>query len=144
MNKPITHRDLEGAAPFVSPVPAGAATNAPAEPVFGLPPLLHAGVFGGFLLYLAIMWAAFGEAQLAIPFVVFVVFIAASFVVPALWARIAPGPQPKQDWAWFSAHGIDCATGHLSAGGAIAHVMLLPAMVVLWGVAVAIITALGR
>ena len=140
MTKPIAQSDFAHAKP--APQPAGL-TNTPAEHVFGLPPVLHGALFGGFLVYLAIMWAAFGEAQLAIPFVIFVVFIVASFVVPAMWTSVAPGAQPKQDWAWFREHGIVCATGHMGAGAAVVHVMLLPAMIILWGLSVAVITRMG-
>ena len=109
------------------------------EHVFDLHPALHIGVFAGFFVYLGIMWAAFGEKGLAIPFVIFDVFLAAAFVVPAWWARIAPGEGRKPGWSDFIAEGLPSGSGPVTAGGAIVQVMIMPAMLVLWGLIVAAI-----
>lgn len=108
------------------------------ERVFGLHPALHIGVYGGFFLYLGILWSAFGEPGLVIPFAIFFIFLSAAFVVPALWARVAPNDGAKTNWQQFLAGGFECATGHLDAGAVIAQVMLMPVMLVVWGLAVAI------
>ncbi len=111
------------------------------ERVFGLHPALHIATVAGYFAFLFIMWAAFGERSLIIPFFIFAFFLAAGFGVPALWARIAPNEGPKANWAAFQAEGFDCATGHLTAGAATAQVVILPALLVFWGLAVAIIRA---
>ncbi|MBX3594639.1 hypothetical protein [Sphingomonas sp.] len=137
MNMAVTHDSFQNAA----------AVRAPAMPrrrnrgdhVFDLHPALHIGMFGGFFAYLGIMWAAFGEKGLAIPFVIFAVFLAAAFVVPGWWARVAPGEGRKPSWSEFMAEGIQSGSGHLKAGGAIVQVMIMPAMLVLWGLIVAAI-----
>jgi hypothetical protein len=110
--------------------------------VFDLHPALHAIVFGGFAVWLTIMWLAFADAELAIPFVIFAIFLSASFAVPAMWARIAGTAGGKDGWQAFMRRGIDCATGHLTGPEAVAQVVIMPAMLVLWGVSVAIIHAL--
>lgn len=109
--------------------------------VFDLHPAIHVALFGGFFAYLGIMWAAFGEAQLAIPFAIFVVFLAGSVITPAMWARVAPHTGPKAGWSRFMRDGFVCETGRLSAGAAMAQVLVMPAMLILWGLAIALIRA---
>jgi len=121
--------------------PAAIGHNRPAPHVFDLHPALHVAVFGGFFVYLGIMWSAFADPGLAIPFVIFAFFIAAFFVVPAMWARMAGATGTHESWADFLRDGIDTGSGRLSAGSAIAQVMIMPAMLILWGLAVAIIRA---
>lgn len=121
--------------------PAAIGHNRPAPHVFDLPPVLHIGVFGGFFVYLGIMWSAFADPGLAIPFVIFAFFIAAFFVVPTIWAWMAPAAGPRERWADFLREGMATGSGRLSAGSAIAQVMIMPAMLILWGLAVAVIRA---
>ncbi|MDF7775673.1 hypothetical protein P1X14_10485 [Sphingomonas sp. AOB5] len=109
--------------------------------VFDLHPAIHVAVFGGFFAYLGIMWAAFGNAELAIPFVIFAVFLAGSFITPAMWARVSPNIGPKADWSKFLRDGFDCETGHLTARATMAQVLIMPAMLILWGLAIALIRA---
>ncbi len=109
------------------------------EHVFDLHPALHIGVFAGFFAYLGIMWAAFGEKGLAIPFVIFAVFLAAAFAVPAWWARIAPGEGSAPSFNDFVAKGLPTGSGHLGAGGATVQVMIMPVMLMVWGLIVAAI-----
>ncbi|PKP94209.1 MAG: hypothetical protein CVT77_02990 [Alphaproteobacteria bacterium HGW-Alphaproteobacteria-16] len=110
-----------------------------ADHVFDLHPALHIGVFAGFFAYLGIMWAAFGEKGLIIPFAIFTVFLAAAFIVPGWWARVAPNPGRKTSWMEFMDEGLVSGTGRLSAGGVVVQVMIMPAMLVLWGLIVAAI-----
>lgn len=110
--------------------------------IFDLHPALHIGVFGGFFAYLGVMWAAFGEKGLVIPFAIFAVFLAGAFIVPAWWARIAPGEGRKPGWDEFMADGIACETGRLNAPATIVQVMVMPVMLIGWGLIVAVIKAL--
>lgn len=111
------------------------------ERAFGLHPALHIATIGGYFTFLGVMWAAFGEAPLALPFVIFVVTLAAGFIVPGLWAGVAGDAAPKDDWAAFRRKGFDCATGHVTAGAAMAQVLILPMLLVCWAIAIAIIHA---
>lgn len=129
------------AQPPVDAAPAMIGHNRAAPHVFDLHPALHVAVFGGFFVYLAIMWSAFADPGLAIPFAIFAFFIAAFFVVPAAWARIAAPTGPVERWADFMRDGIDTGSGRLDATSAIAQVLIMPAMLILWGLAVAIIRA---
>lgn len=125
----------------VERAPAAIGHNRPAPHVFDLHPMLHVAVFGGFFVYLGIMWSAFADPGLAIPFVIFAFFIAAFFVVPAIWAWMAPAAGARESWADFLREGMDTGSGRLSAGSAVAQVMIMPAMLILWGLAVAVIRA---
>lgn len=107
--------------------------------VFDLHPALHIGVFAGFFAYLGIMWAAFGEKGLVIPFAIFGVFLAAAFIVPGWWARVAPGEARAPSFADFVEHGLPTGSGHLGAGGATVQVMIMPVMLMIWGLIVAVI-----
>lgn len=113
-----------------------------AERTFGLHPALFAVTIGAYFVYLAIMGAAFMNAELWIPFAVFAVFVAAAFGVPAMWARIA-GPRDARfaDWSEFMAEGLETATGHLGGGAVVAQVLTVPLLIVAWGIAIAAIRA---
>jgi hypothetical protein len=109
--------------------------------VFGLHPALHIATFAGFAVWLGIMWAAFADPGLIVPFGIFAVFLAMAFAVPALWARVARDEGPKASWEDFLREGFDCATGHLSGREAVVQVMIIPGLLVIWGLCVALIRA---
>lgn len=108
---------------------------------FDLHPALHAGVFAGFGVYLAIMWATFADPELALPFAIFAITLAAGFVVPAYWARVAGNDAPKASWSEFLREGLACEGGRLSGNAVLAQVLIMPAMLILWGAGIAIIVA---
>jgi hypothetical protein len=133
MNAPLDRTAFEDARILAEPPAAGR--------VFDLHPALHAAVFGGFAAYLGIMWAAFGTAQLILPFAIFFVFLAGAWITPAMWARVAGTPGRKTSWSEFLRDGFECGTGHVTAGAAMGQVLIMPAMLLLWGLAVAVIKA---
>lgn len=137
MNAPLNQSAFEDAR--ILAVPPSTAKGS--ERVFDLHPALHAAVFGGFFVYLGIMWAAFATDQLVIPFAIFATFLAAAWIVPAMWARIAATPGRKTSFSDFLRDGFQCETGHVSAGAAMGQVLIMPAMLILWGLAVAVIKA---
>jgi hypothetical protein len=87
------------------------------------------------------MWAAFATAELILPFAIVVTFLTAAFIVPALWARVAETPGPKGSLAEFMRNGFDCETGHIGGGAAMVQVLIMPAMLIFWGLAIALIRA---
>lgn len=126
------------------PVPTRPALrrNARAPHVFDLPPVLHVALFGGVGVYLAIMWAAFATRELILPFAIFAVFLAGAFLVPAWWARVAPPAGETERWADFVRDGVESYTGRVPAGAAAVQVLIMPAMLIGWGLVVALIRAL--
>lgn len=133
MTKPVDH------AQFAEALRPAARRNR-ADHVFDLPPALHIATFGAFFAYLGIMWAAFGEAELGIPFAIFAIFLAGAFVVPAWWARIAPPAGPTGTLADFMREGMTCATGHVTGGQAVTQVLIMPVMLLIWGSALLVIS----
>ena len=93
-------------------------------------------MFAGFV---AVLGFAFRGGHLAVVMGVIFAFIAAFFAVPAIF----PGPaaartQPKTlTWFEFSKRGIMTATGRSSARDATILILLLPFLILLFGIAIA-------
>jgi hypothetical protein len=112
---------------------------------FDLHPALFALTFGAYMTYIGIMAAAFADPEMAIPVAIFAIFVLAGFGTPALWARIAaPAPGERPAWATFMREGFECLTGHVSARGVLVQVLIMPVLLLFWGVGVAIIAACVR
>jgi hypothetical protein len=112
---------------------------------FELPPALYAGTVGCYLAFLGITAAAFGNAGLILPMTIFTFFIVAGFGVPTIWASMDPAKTAKaKSWVRFQRDGINTLTGHNTAGEATVQVLILPALIVVWGLAVVTIAALVR
>lgn len=110
---------------------------------FDLPTGLYIATAALYLGFIGVMAAAFGNAELAIPLVIFALFIVAGFGVPTLWARMDPTKtQRALTFGALKNRGIMTATGRLSAGAATAQVLVLPILIFAWGVAIAFIAAL--
>ena len=100
---------------------------------------------GLFLTYLAIMAAGFPHPEMILPMSIFVLFIGAAFGVPALWVRMKPdNPTRALSWDRFRYDGISTGSGHLTAGEATVQVLLMPALIVFWGLCVVTIAAFVR
>ena len=112
---------------------------------FELPAALYAGTAAGYFGFLGLMTVAFGNPGLIIPMAIFVVFIAMLFGVAAMWMRMKPEhPQRLTAWSRFRRQGIMTAYGHSTAGAATVQVLILPALILLWGLAVTVIAAVVR
>ena len=111
---------------------------------FGLPTALYGATVAGYLGFLLVVGSAFANPVLAIPMAIFVVFIIAGFGIPAIWTRLAGNASEPQTLGEFEARGIQTATGRLAAKDATIQVMILPVLLVVWGLAVAVIAALVR
>ena len=110
---------------------------------FGLPPALLLGSFACFFAYLGIMWVGFAADGLVLPMVVNFIFVAAFAFVPAKWATMKPAHRDRAiDMAHFRAVGIETETGRTPAGEAATLVLLLPACILFWGIAMTTIAAL--
>ena len=122
--------------------PVSIAPRACTDRGFELPTALYAATIGSYLAFLAIMALGFQSRDMLLPMVIFVAYLAMLFGVPAMWARMKPetATAPLTLGAFWD-HGIQTYTGHNRAGAAAVQVLLLPVMVLLWGVAVVIIAA---
>jgi hypothetical protein len=112
---------------------------------FGLPTGLYALTVGSYLAFFAIMSAAFLTGELAIPMVIFVLYVVMAFGLCAQWTRMKPENRSAPlTWGQFANRGIVTHTGRLTAGQASAQVLIMPALIVVWGLSVAIIAAVVR
>ena len=122
-------------------------TTAPPRTVvdrnFGLPTGLYVATVGAYFAFLAVMAGAFMNATLAIPMAIFAVYIGMAFGVPTVWTRMKPDHRGAAlTWGQFRNRGIVCDTGAMSAGEASVQVLMLPVLILFFGVCVAVIAAL--
>lgn len=121
------------------------AARTPVDRSFELPSELYMATVALFLAYLGVMAFGFASAGLVIPMAIFVVFIVAGFGVPAMWVKMKPRNDRRAlGWSRFVREGIQTETGRLDARAAVVQVLILPALIFLWGVAVVSIAAIAR
>lgn len=141
MTEFTTRQDLALIAAIVPETPA---PRQVIDRSFELPTGLYVTTVGLYLGFLAVMAGAFMNPGLVLPMVIFALFVVAGFGTPMLWARMAPeNRQRALTWGQFRNRGIQTATGPLDAGAATVQVLILPALIFLWGVSVAVIAALA-
>jgi len=109
---------------------------------FGLPKELYLYTVASYLGFIAIMAIAFINPVLIIPMVIFAGFIIAGFGVPAIFTQLKGNDSKAMGWGEFGAKGIMTNTGPLAARDATVQVLILPVLLVCWGVAAAIIAAI--
>jgi hypothetical protein len=111
---------------------------------FELPVALHIATALLFLGFVSVLSLAFRAPEMAVPFGIFVVFIAAFFSVPALWVRMRPDENMSRSLRWrdFARNGISTQAGRAGGREAAVLVLLLPFLILCWSIAVAIIAAL--
>lgn len=88
---------------------------------------------------------AFGNPALIIPMVIIALIVTAGFVVPGIWTQLKPETKKVRSMGLdhFAGKGIMTNTGPLKARDAATQVLILPVLVLLWGVAVVTIAALA-
>lgn len=112
---------------------------------FELPLELYASTAALYLAYVGVMAIGFGNPGLIVPMAIIVTFIAMFFAVPTMWMQMKPDhPQQLTSWARFRRCGIMTAFGRTAAGPATVQVLILPALILVWGFAVVTIAALVR
>jgi hypothetical protein len=135
-----------GARVVEAPVKAGPRHQVEVDRNFELPISLYAATVGLYLGFLAIMAAAFGNPGLIIPMAIFVVFVVGMFGVPAVWTQLKKNGLEENDTrpltvGQFEAQGIMTHTGRLAPRDAKVQVLILPVLIVMWGLAVVTIAA---
>ena len=112
---------------------------------FELPTGLYVATVGLFMAYLATMTLGFGNPGLALPMAIFVLFILAAFGVPAIWATMKPDDASSAlSWSRFARDGVQTESGRLDARAAMVQVLILPALILIWGIAAVTIAAVVR
>ena len=112
---------------------------------FELPKTLYFATLACYLGFVAIAAMAFGNPALIIPMVIITLSVVAGFAVPGIWTQLKPETKQSRSMGLdhFSSKGIMTNTGPLKARDAATQVLILPVLVLLWGVAVVTIAALA-
>ncbi|NVE94511.1 hypothetical protein [Altererythrobacter lutimaris] len=109
---------------------------------FELPRGLYIATVACYIGFLGIMAAAFSTPGLIIPMAIFAFFIVAGFAIPTIWTRLKPDHKSAAKSASrFASEGIMTNTGRLAPRDAAIQVLILPVLIVLWGLAVVMIAA---
>lgn len=110
---------------------------------FEMPKALYAATVALYLGFVGVMALGFSSPGLAIPMAIFVVFIVAGFGVPAIWTRLKPGNSGRQmSLDRLMRRGIATNTGHLAGRDAAVQMLILPVLILAWGVVTVTIAAL--
>ena len=112
---------------------------------FELPARLYGLTVGAYLAFLAITAVGFASPGLIIPIAICVIYLTMAFATPLLWARIRPEESGAAlSWNEFRRLGVMTATGRLDAGQATLQVLILPVLILAWGMTtVALYAMLG-
>ena len=138
MAERISHEDLVRIA-TITDAPALTKVNR----TFGLPTGLYAVTVGAYLAFITLMASMLLNPGLVIPLAICALSVVAGFSVPTVWARMKPDSDSRPlTFGQFQHRGIDTLTGHLTAGEASVQVLILPVLILAWGIACAVIIAL--
>ncbi|HEY6817312.1 MAG TPA: hypothetical protein VI168_17370 [Croceibacterium sp.] len=112
---------------------------------FEIPTGLYVAMAGLFFAATMTMAIGFAAPMLVVPTAIFAVFIGMFFAVPAVWVRMKPDtPQRAMNWDRFRRFGIMTLYGHCTAGAATIQLLILPALILCWAIAVVTIAAFVR
>ena len=111
---------------------------------FEMPKALYGATVALYLGFIAIMAVGFPSPGMILPMAIFAIFIVAGFGVPALWARLEPKASQKtqKTMANLMSRGIMTNTGLLSGKDAAVQMLILPVLIVCWGITTVTIAAI--
>ena len=121
----------------VAPPPQRACT----DQSFELPSGIYVAMAMMFFGFIGALGLAFNGGYMGVVYGVVVAFIAIFFAIPAMFPRMA-GSREAMSWSSFRYRGIETATGHSSARATIILILVLPFLILCFGIAIALISAL--
>lgn len=137
MSQHTTQADLAAVA-NVSDAPVQTRVNR----TFELPGGLYGLTVACYLGFLGLMSMLFMNGELALPMAAFVVSIVGGFGLGYKWVSMKPdGGTRTLSMGQFANRGIQTLSGRLTAAEASAQVLILPVLIVFWGLAIAVIFA---
>lgn len=109
---------------------------------FELPAMLYGITVACYLGFLGLMSLLFMNAELVLPMVAFVVSIVGGFGLGYKWVAMKPDHADQTlTWGQFGHRGIQTLSGRLTAVEASAQVLILPVLLLVWGLVIAVIVA---
>lgn len=109
---------------------------------FELPAGLYGLTVACYLGFLVLMSALFMNGELALPMAAFVISIVGGFGLGWKWVAMKPGNDSETlTMGQFASRGIQTLSGRLTAAEATVQVLILPVLILAWGVAIAVIYA---
>lgn len=137
MSQQISHANLADVA-NVSDAPARTQVNR----TFELPAALFVGTLIGYFGFLLVMITCFMNPELAVPLAVIGFSILAGFGLGYKWVAMNPDNAAKTlSWGQFANRGVQTLSGRLTAFEAGTQVLILPVLIVFWGLCIAVIVA---
>ena len=123
---------------------AAPAKRACEDQTFELPAGIYVAMASMFAGFVAVLSLAFRGGHMAVVYGVIFAFIAAFFAVPAIFPAMAADRTSAKSLSWFEFghRGIATATGRASAREATVLALLLPFVILCFGIAVAAIALL--
>lgn len=110
---------------------------------FGLPTGLYVATIAAYFAFIAIMGIGLAQRELIIPMGICVTYLVMFFGVPAMWVRMKPKTDAEPlSWVEYKMDGIDTWTGRIKAKDATAQVLILPVLILFWGIATVAIATL--
>ncbi len=145
MTQHSTQTELATLATITATPTSGAAKAGPINRSFELPPVLYAITVGCYLGFLGLMSALFMTSELALPMAAFVISILGGFGLCYKWVAMKPDHACGTLTSGQFAHrGIQTLSGRLTATEASVQVLILPVLLMVWGLAIAVIVAVVR
>jgi hypothetical protein len=110
---------------------------------FELPKAVFVAMGAAYAAFVAEMAVAFGGGEgMPLVLAICVVYMAMYLGIPAVFGRVDTGiRQPLLDWARLRSSGLDTIDGRVSAGGVLAQVLIVPACLAAFGLAILVIVA---
>lgn len=137
MSKILTRDSVFEQAQLHSELPNKVRQPHQVDRTFELPTGLFAFTAAAYLGFLVVMSIGLMNPELAIPMVIFAIFILGFFGVPAVWIRMHPENKSRSlSWGRFLNEGIQINTGHMKAKDAMVQMLILPVLIFVWGVAI--------
>jgi hypothetical protein len=109
---------------------------------FEIPTAFYAATAGLYLAFIAVMGVGLATPGLIVPMAIFAVFIIAGFGVPAIWVRLKGNASRPLTMGEFGHKGIMTNTGRLAPRDAAIQMLILPVLIVLWGITAVTIAAI--
>jgi hypothetical protein len=131
-----------------SPGLTGAVVEPPRQSVpgprsFELPKGVFVAMGAAYAAFIVEMAVAFGDGSgMPLVLAICVVYMAMYLGIPAVFGKVNTGMrQPRLDWARLRASGLDTIDGRVGAGGVLAQVLIVPACLAAFGLAILVIVA---